>query len=106
MVNAMKAGVAGTLVVAITAILVLMFSPREPGSRAVGLFGGVYFEGADRADGSWSLGFGLMNWPAWIVVWLVVSGLAFVGDLVSARARRPRRRLAGRGPDSSRSPDQ
>ncbi|WP_415856688.1 hypothetical protein [Sinomonas sp. G460-2] len=83
------------------AILVLMCSPREPGTRAVGLFGGVYFEATNRADGSWSLGFGVANWLGVIALWLALSGLVFVAIRVSAWGRRPQLPLGGQAPDES-----
>ncbi|MDQ4501785.1 hypothetical protein [Sinomonas sp. ASV322] len=98
-VNAVLAGFLGTLIVATTAILVLMFSTRGPGVRAVGLFGGVYFEAIDRSDGSMSLELGVENWTVFVALWLVLSVLAFVSILIFGWLRRYREALVEHGPD-------
>jgi hypothetical protein len=100
-VNAVLAGFVGTLVVATASILGLMFSTRGPGERAVGLFGGVFFQATDRADGSMSLELGVENWTIFVALWLVLSTLVFVSMLMLDWLRRYRETLAADGPDKN-----
>jgi hypothetical protein len=98
-VNAIVFGFVGTLVISTIAIIVAMFSTRESGHRSLGLFGGVYFEASDRADGVTSMGVGVENWTVIVVLWLVLSALAFVSVLIFGWLRRYRGTLAERGLD-------
>ncbi|HKU10471.1 hypothetical protein [Sinomonas sp.] len=97
--NAVLAGFVGTLLLATASILVLMFSTREPGRRAVGLFGGVFFQAADRSDGSMTLELGVENWTVFVALWLVLSALVFVSMLIFGWLRRYRDALAANRPD-------
>ena len=98
-VNAIVAGFLATLVVATGAILVLMFSTRDAGTRATGLFGAVYFEASDQQDGSMSLELGIENWAVFVALWAVFSGLAFAIILAYGWLRRYKQALTDRGPD-------
>ncbi|WP_336854522.1 hypothetical protein [Sinomonas albida] len=97
-INAVLAGFLGTLVISTVAIIVAMFSTRESGHRSLGLFGGVYFEAKDRTDGVTSLEVGVENWTVIVVLWLVLSALAFVSILIFGWLRRYRQTLIDRWP--------
>jgi hypothetical protein len=97
--NAVLAGFVGALLLATASILMLMFSTRAPGTRAVGLFGGVFFQAADRSDGSMTLDLGVENWTVFVVLWVVLSVLAFVSMLMFGWLRRYREGLAANRPD-------
>ncbi|NUP74027.1 MAG: hypothetical protein HOQ07_05170 [Sinomonas sp.] len=100
-VNAVVFGLLGTLVISTTAIIVAMFSTRESGHRSLGLFGGVYFEATDRADGVTSMEVGVENWTVIAVLWLVLSALAFFTILIFGWLRRYRETLIDKGPGAA-----
>ncbi|WP_422933941.1 hypothetical protein [Sinomonas sp. P47F7] len=97
-VNAVVFGFLGTLVISTIAIIVAMFSTRESGHRSLGPFGGVYFEAIDRADGVTSMEVGVENWTVIVVLWLVLSALAFVSILIFGWLRLYRQALIDKGP--------
>lgn len=93
--QALNAGVFGfltTLVIAALSVMILMFSTRGAGVRAVGLFGSVFFEATERPDGSMWLSVGVQDWVVLALLWLAFSLLAwlaihFYGQLKAYRQR-------------------
>ncbi len=72
-VSALLAGVIIALVVASAAVVVLIFTTPDPGVRREALWGGVFFESREAADGTLSMGVGMSNWIPLVILALVIS---------------------------------
>jgi hypothetical protein len=82
-----------TMIVVVTSFITTMFSASEIGVRKFGLFGAIFFEPHDQADGAAALEIGVANGAPIAVVFAVCLVFSIAVASVLERLQLHKRRL-------------
>ncbi|WP_158864861.1 hypothetical protein [Leifsonia sp. AG29] len=91
--TALTGGCIITAAFAVISLVWIMFSTGPGDGRSTGLFGAIFFEARERADGALDVGVGLENPVPLILVFVVTSAFVLAVTIVMARLRAYKREL-------------